>query len=411
MDLRELTQKRLALHEQSKAIVERATREKRGLSDSEQREFDRQHADIMSIKAAIDRAAIAEAEERALGESRGRQTGTTLVQGTRATEAALALRAWALGARASSEMVEAAESLGVRHMVPELDMRALSSVTATQGQNAIPDEMMRAFWDAQKWYGRVEGVATVLRTSTGAPLPIPTTDDTSNTGEIVADSGPVTTTADPVFGQIILKPYKFSSKAVIVPIELLQDSSIDIPTFLGKKLGERIGRIKNTKFTTGTGTGEPNGAQVAAALGKTASATNAVTFDELIDLQHSVDVAYRDRPNTRFMVHDTVAAYLRKVKDSQNRYIWEMATTAGQPDRLLGAPVVINNDMDSAFSTNKRLVLYGDFSAYHIQNAGDVAVIRADELRVLNHQVVFLAFQRSDGNLADANAIRYLRTA
>jgi len=30
---------------------------------------------------------------------------------------------------------------------------------------------------------------------------------------------------------------------------------------------------------------------------------------------------------------------------------------------------------------------------------------------VLNHQVVFLAFQRSDGNLIDTTAVRYLRTA
>jgi len=30
---------------------------------------------------------------------------------------------------------------------------------------------------------------------------------------------------------------------------------------------------------------------------------------------------------------------------------------------------------------------------------------------VLNHQVVFLAFQRSDGNLADVTSVRYLRLA
>jgi HK97 family phage major capsid protein len=67
--------------------------------------------------------------------------------------------------------------------------------------------------------------------------------------------------------------------------------------------------------------------------------------------------------------------------------------------------------MSSTFATNNRLVLFGDFGAYHIQEAGGLTVIRADELRLLNHQVVFLAFQRSDGALAEANAVRYLRTA
>jgi HK97 family phage major capsid protein len=233
----------------------------------------------------------------------------------------------------------------------------------------------------------------------------------TNSGEIVADGGAITTTVDPTFGVMTLGSFKYSSKAVIVPWELLQDSSINLPQYLGNKLGERVARKQNTDFTAGAGTTLPFGVQVQAALGKTAAATNAITFDEVIDLYHSVDVAYRSRPNFRFMVHDNTAAYLRKLKDSQNRYLWEMSLQAGQPDRMFGHEVVINNDMDSAFTTNKRLVLAGDFGAYHVRDAGAVTIMRADELRMLNGQVVFLAWQRSDGNLAEANAVRYLRTA
>jgi HK97 family phage major capsid protein len=284
-------------------------------------------------------------------------------------------------------------------------------VTATQGQYSIPDELMRAFVEFEKWYGSVRDVATVISTSTGAPLPIPTTDDTGNTGEIVADSGAVTTTVDPAFGQVTLDAYKYSSKAVIVPIELLQDSAINLPQYLGGALGTRIARIQNTHFTTGDASSKPNGVQVAASLGKTAAATNAITFDELIDLRTAVDKAYRARPGAGYMMHDTIASYVRKLKDSQNRYLWEISTIAGQPDRLDGYPVYINNDMDSALSTNKRLALFGAFSAYYVRDAGQVEVLRADELRVLNHQVVFLAFRRSDGDLIDTGAVKYLRTA
>src|SRR6185295_6960804 len=114
----------------------------------------------------------------------------------------------------------------------------------------------------------------------------------------------------------------------------------------------------------------------------------------VIDLFHSVDPAYRNKPTSGFMMHDTTAAFLRKLKDSQNRYLWEMSLQAGLPDRAFGQPVYINNDQDSAFSTNKRLVLYGDFSAYAIRDAGPVTLYRADELRILNRQVVFLPIQR-----------------
>src|SRR5262249_45136855 len=112
-----------------------------------------------------------------------------------------------------------------------------------------------------------------------------------------------------------------------------------------------------------------------------------------------------------FMVSDTIAAYLRKLKDSQNRYLWEISLQAGLPDRILGTPVVINNDMDSALSTNKRLLLCGDFGAYTIAEVGEPAFLRSDDVRILNQQSVFLAFHRTDGALVESNAVRYLRTA
>jgi HK97 family phage major capsid protein len=413
MDTKALIHERLQLHEQNKALLAKADTEKRtALTPEEQAEFDRRDARITQIRQALDNYVKTEAEERALAESAGRKTETALAAPDHARDVNLAFRAWACGEEARAEEVEAAQRLGFRHMRSQLEMRALSSVTATQGQASIPDEMMRAYVEIQKWYGRVRNVAEVFSTSTGAPLPIPTTDDTANTGEIVADGAAITTTADPLFGVVTLGAFKYSSKAVIVPWELLQDSSINLPVYLGTALGTRIARKQNTDFTVGAGTTLPFGVVTQASLGKTAAATNAITWDEVIDLFHSVDIAYRNRPASGFMMHDGTAAFLRKLKDSQNRYLWEMAVQAGQPDRAFGQPVIINNDMVGPPSaTAQRVVVYGDFAAYKVRDAGAVEVRRADELRILNGQVVFLAIQRSDGNLADVTAVRYLRTA
>jgi HK97 family phage major capsid protein len=254
-------------------------------------------------------------------------------------------------------------------------------------------------------------VATVWRTSSGAPLPVPSADDTANVGEIIGEGSAVTTTADPLFNTLTLGAFKDTSKAVIVSEELLQDSLIPLPEYLGRRLGERVGRIQNTHFTVGAGTTLPFGVATQASLGKTAAVTNAITFDEIIDLYASVDRAYRDVPGAGWMMNDTTATMLRKVKDSQNRYLWEMSLQAGTPDRIFGKPVYYNGDLDSPSATAKRPVLYGDFSNYVIRDTSDVIFIRADELRVLNHQVVFLAFQRSDGNLPNTAAVKYLRTA
>jgi HK97 family phage major capsid protein len=412
MDTKALIGERVKCYEDAKVILDRAAREGRTMTAAEQQTFDRLHARIDEIRCTVDRGDLQEAETRWLSTSRGRKAGLGVVEGTYDSDAALAFRAWACGpAGATDEMRAAADRLGLNIHAAELETRALSSVTATQGQASIPDEMMKAFSETLKWYGRVREVSTVYNTTTGAPLPIPTVDDTSNTGEIVADGGAITTTADPTFGVVTLGAFKYSSKAVIVPWELLQDSSINLPIYLGGALGTRIGRKQNNDFTVGAGTTLPFGVQVQASLGKTAAATNAITWDEVIDLYHAVDPAYRNKPNSGFMMADSTAQFLRKLKDSQNRYLWEMSLQVGQPDRAFGQPVFINNDQDSAFSTNKRLVLYGDFSQYTIRDAGRVQIYRADELRILNGQVVFLAIQRSDGNLVQTSAVKYLRTA
>lgn len=409
----DLIEKRLKLNEDVKAILDKADAEKRTVTPEEQESIRKMDAEIDSIKATLDLREKSDSESRAMSESRGRQTETAVipVEDTRQRDQEMAFRAWACGEYATEEMVTAAERIGFRHGRRELEKRALSVGTTTAGGNAVVDEMQKGFFEAEKWFGPMRQVATVWRTSTGAPLPVPSADDTANVGEIIGEGSAVTTTADPTFNTLTLGAFKYSSKAVIVSVELLQDSLIPLPAYLGRRLGERIGRIQNTHFTVGAGTTLPFGVAVQASLGKTASATNAMTFDEVIDLYHSVDIAYRQAPGAGFMIHDTSAAMLRKVKDSQNRYLWEMSLQTGQPDRMFGKPVYINNDLDSALTTAKRLVLYGDYSQYVIRDTSDVIFIRADELRVLNHQVVFLAFQRSDGNLPNTAAVRYLRLA
>jgi HK97 family phage major capsid protein len=404
-----LIDQQVKLNEDVRTILDKADAEKRAVSPEEQETIKRMDAEIERIKATAAADDKAEADARALAQSRGRKTETIVTDARPDPE--LALRAWVMGENASDEQRAAAAFYGINPRAKEFDLRALSVGTTTAGGNSVPNEMMRAFLEVQKWYGRVENLATVVNTDTGATLPWPTVDDTSNTGRLLTEGTGATTTTDPSFGVINLASYKMSSDAVIISMELLQDSSINLSQYLGAALGTRIGRIKNTYFTTGTGTSQPGGVQVKSALGKTASATNAITLDEIIDLYHAVDIAYRSAPNAAFMMNDAVAAYVRKLKDSNNQYLWQMAVQAGQPDRLFGVPVVINNDQDSAFSTNKRLVLFGDFAKYVVRVAGGVTIARSDDVYFLNHQSVFLGVQRVDGNLMDTTAVKHLRTA
>lgn len=284
-----------------------------------------------------------------------------------------------------------------------------SASDGADGAYTVPDEPMKALEDALLQYGGMrQARTTVLRTSTGASLPIPTENDTGNKGSILNENTQTTTVTQLTFGQVVLGAYKYSSDIIKASIEFLQDTSINAETFIAQKLGERIGRITNDHFTKGSNSSQPYGAQWAATLGKTVASATAVTFQEVIDLEHSVDPSYR--ANAEFMFKDSTLALLKKLGDATGQWIWQPGLQSREPDRILGYNYVINQSMDGA-SAGKHSMLFGDFSKYYIRDVMDVMVIRLNERFIDYGQIAFLAFSRHDGDLVDAGThpITYLR--
>lgn len=288
----------------------------------------------------------------------------------------------------------------------------MSVSTASQGGYTVPTEVASAVADALKAYGGMRSVAEVFRTDQGNDINFPTSNGTAEVGELIGENT-TATGADPDFGVITLKTYKFSSKIVAVPFELMQDSSIDMESFIRGRLVQRLGRITNTKFTTGSGTGEPNGIVTAAASGKvgTTGQTTSVIFDDLVDLIHSIDPAYRAQGNCKFMMNDATLKAIRKLKDSQGRPIFLPGYDGlgkAMPDTILGYPVVINQDV-AVMAANAKSILFGDFAFYKIRDVMALQMFRfEDSAYVKLGQIGFLAWMRSGGNFVDVGgAVKY----
>lgn len=284
----------------------------------------------------------------------------------------------------------------------------MSTTTNSEGGFTVQTDVARTVLDALKSFGGMRDVATVVQTSMGNPMSFPTSDGTSETGEIIAENT-TATDADVAFGTKSLPVYKYSSKVVTVPFELLQDSNVDIEAFVRDRLVTRIGRITNTHFTTGSGSSQPNGIITAASAGVTAanssSQVTAVTYDSIIDLIHSVDPAYRALGNCRFMMADSTVKVLRKVKDGSSRPIfvpgYEVGVPGGAPDTLCGYPITINQDV-AAMAASAKSIAFGDFSFYYIRDVMAVEMFRfTDSAFTKKGQVGFLAWMRSGGNFID----------
>jgi HK97 family phage major capsid protein len=174
-------------------------------------------------------------------------------------------------------------------------------------------------------------------------------------------------------------------------------------------------RITNTHFTAGSGSSQPNGLFTAASSGVTAAGTTAVTYDELINLIHSVDPAYRAGA-CRWMMHDSTVKAIRKLKDGQSRPIfnpgYETGVPGGAPDSLLGYPITVNQDAP-LMTTGLKSIAFGDFSYYMIRDVMAVEMFRfTDSAYTKNGQVGFLAWMRSGGNLIDVGgAVKCLTQA
>jgi len=281
----------------------------------------------------------------------------------------------------------------------------MSTTTASEGGFTVPTEVATSLLSAMKAFGGMRDVAEVIQTSQGGPINFPTTDGTSVMGELIGENT-TATSQDIVFGVKTLSTYKYSSKIVTVPFELLQDSSIDVEAYVRLQLAERLARVTNLHFTTGTGSGQPNGIVTASTAGKTGTTgqTLTVTYDDLVDLQHSVDPAYRASGRAKFMLNDASIRVIRKIKDTAGRPIFVPGydvAGSGAPDTLLGSPVVINQDVP-VMAANAKSILFGDFSFYKIRDVMNVSLFRfTDSAYTKLGQVGFLAWMRSGGQFVD----------
>jgi HK97 family phage major capsid protein len=301
----------------------------------------------------------------------------------------------------------------VRNVLRGAEVRAQTAGTTTAGGYTVPTELASFIEKAMIATGPMydSSLFTVINTTGGNTFNIPTVDDTSVSAVAHTEGGTVTDDggADVTFGQKTLGAFAFNTEWVRWSTELANDSILNVESLLGELLGERLGRIANSKLTTGSGSSDVEGIVTNSAAGKTAAAVAAVTADEIIDLLHSVDPAYRSSPSTAIMMNDSTLAAVRKLKDGQGNYLWQMGNyQAGVPQNILGYNVVVNQAMDS-LAAAKKVMLFGDMSKFYVRKVGGPSLFVARERFAPDYGI--LGYIRFDGVLTNTAAIKHLITA
>ena len=411
-DIKELREKMARIATEARSKLSEVTDETPEERAAEiEREFDAMMADHDKLQARAERLAKAEAALRAGEQVDVSKRPQFEERSAPAVDAGLAMDYRSAFAEMIAAGGDAYVDQEVRNVLRE--HRAQTAGTTTAGGYTVPTELAAFIEKAMIATGPMysSDLFTVINSTDGRTFNIPTVDDTTVTAEAHTEGGTVTDDGgkDVTFGQKSLGAYAFDSEWIRWSAELNADSILNMESLLGELVGERLGRIANSKLTTGSGSSDVEGIVTNSAAGTTAAATAAITADEIIDLIHSVDPAYRTAPSTAIMMNDSTLAAVRKLKDGNGNYLWQMGNyQAGIPQNILGYNVVVNQAMDS-LAAAKKVMLFGDMSKFYVRKVGAPSIYVARERFAPDYGI--LGYVRFDGVLTNTAAIKHLITA
>jgi HK97 family phage major capsid protein len=215
------------------------------------------------------------------------------------------------------------------------------------------------------------------------------------------------------FGKRELTPHPLA-KRIKVSKKLLRNSTMNPEQIVMQRLAYKFAITEEKAFLLGTGANQPLGLFVASNDGiptgrdvQTGSATD-FTMDGIISAKYALKAQYW--PRASWLFHRDGVAKIAKLKDSQNQYLWQPSTQAGQPDRLHGLPILMSEYVPNTFTTGLYVGMLADFSWYWIADALDMSVQRLVELYAETNQDGFIGRLETDGMPVLAEAFVRLKT-
>lgn len=390
----------------AQALIESpdATAEDTARFDTMQTEADALMSRIERVEAAAKRANELSMAREAAAERRGVSRQQAVDEAEDATKInAEAMRLYLMHGRHAAMSVAREE--GNEAVARALRVQMAHSVgTGSAGGYTVAREFAGEIDVAAKAYGGMLQAARTINTATGAAMDFPLADDTGEVAVQVSENATMSDGNDVSFGSVVFNAYKFASKPIKVSLELLNDSAFSIDAFLRDALSERFGRGLNAAYTTGTGSSAPTGILTAltsplafddVAIGLDAGT---ISTDALIEIEHGVDAAYRNK--AVWMFNDSTLKALKRLKDGEGRPVFLPGFEAGVAPTLLGYRYIVNNDMPALGTVNGKSIVFGDFSKFVIRNVEGYSLVRLDERYADAGQVAFLGWKRTDSKLA-----------
>ncbi len=322
--------------------------------------------------------------------------------------------------RAKAEHKEAFEKWfrkGIEGNLKELEVRAsLSSSSDPDGGFTVPTEMSKEIDRVASTISVMRQLATVVNISTDTYEKL--VNQGGATSGWVGEKASRTETSAPQLAKIAINTKEFYANPAATQ-KLLDDSSLNIEQWLADEVATVFNEAEGDAFINGNGVEKPKGilgyttvTNASYAWGKigfiaTGASSTFTDVDKLIDLQQALKATYQ--PGAVFLMNTSTQGTVRKFKDGEGNYIWQLGLKEGAPNLLLGKPVVIDDNMPSVAS-DKYPIAYANFKrAYLIVDRFGVRVLRDPYTN--KPYIHFYTTKRVGGGVVMYEAIKLLKVA
>ncbi len=302
-----------------------------------------------------------------------------------------------------------------------VELKALSGATDAAGGYAVPEELDARIDKTLTAISPIRGIANVVKVGSAGYRKLVTTGGTPSGWVAETAARPETNTPDfmeiaPPFGELYANPA--ASQA------MLDDAAFDVEAWLASEIATEFARAEGAAFVSGNGTNRPKGflAHPTATTADGVRAFGTLQFlatgvaggfpasnpqDKLIDLVQSLRSPYRQ--GAVFVMNSATASAIRKFKTDDGAFLWQPGLVSGQPDSLLGYPVVEAEDMPD-LAANSLSIAFGNFRAgYLIAERSETQILRDP---FTNKPFVhFYATKRVGGQVMNSEAIKLLKFA
>ena len=300
-----------------------------------------------------------------------------------------------------------------------VELKAMAGTTEAAGGYAVPEEIDAEIGRLLTSISPIRAIANVVRVGSAGYRKLVTAGGTpsgwvSETAGRPETATPTFIEVAPPFGELYANPA--ASQA------MLDDAAFDVEAWLAQEIATEFARAEGSAFVSGNGVNRPKGflagptsaqgdgsrpfgtLQVLA-TGASGAFPASNPGDKLIDLVQTLRPPYRQ--GAAFVMNSATASTIRKFKTSTGGFLWQPSLVAGQPDTLLGYPVVEAEDMPDV-AADSLSVAFGNFRVgYLIAERTETQILRDPYTN--KPFVHFYATKRIGGQVANSEAIKLLK--